>query len=150
MELPLPIELENMIRTGYWPSTPESERAQNLKSLVSKDCIVRFAPEEDRVFFHRPPFHSVEERLHGQEGTYFWKRPEAAIHEIDPTLALVIGDFGLGSDAPIILDYRHNRLNPSILRLRWSTDKEKPRFSDNHWVKIANDFAEFAGLLAGS
>ena len=71
----------------------------------------------------------------------------ASIHEIDPALAVVIGDFGLGSDSPIILDYRNDRLSPCVLRLLWSRDMEKPRFSDNHWVKIASTFEELAGFL---
>jgi hypothetical protein len=149
MELPLPAGLESLIQTGFWPTTPEAVNAQNLRSLVSKERIIRFAPEEDGLHLQRPPFRTIEERLQGEEGTFFWKRPEAAIHEIDPALALVIGDFGLGSDAPIILDYREDKLNPCVLRLRWSTDQEKPRFSDNHWVKIADNFSQFAEFLVG-
>ena len=36
----------------------------------------------------------------------------AAPAEIDFDLGLVIGNFGLGSDAPILLDYRENPANP--------------------------------------
>src|ERR1700677_1899293 len=147
MELALPPELEKMIRDGFWPSTHAAAMAQNLKPLIPKERITKFAPEEDELHFNPPPFRTILERMSGREGKYFWRRPEASIHEVDPSLALVIGDFGLGSDAPIILDYRCDRLNPSVFRLRWSTDEGKSVFSDNHWVKIADTFAEFAAFL---
>ena len=64
-----------------------------------------------------------------------------ANHEIDPALTLIIGDFGLGSDAPIALDYRKDLNEPSIIRLQWNLE------ADNHWVEIAPSFAEFVAML---
>ncbi len=147
MELPLPIELAHMIRTGFWPSTPEAANAQNLKQTIPKERIIRFAPEEEQLFLYPPPFYTVEQQMKGEKGNVFWNHPMAAVHEIEPALALDIGDFGIGSDAALILDYRHDRLNPSVLRLRWSTDRQKPPFSDNHWVEVASNFATFANYL---
>ena len=64
-----------------------------------------------------------------------------ATHEIDPALTLIIGDFGLGSDAPIALDYRKDLNNPSVICLQWNLN------ADNHWGEIAPNFAEFAQML---
>jgi len=60
----------------------------------------------------------------------------------DPERALLIGDFGLGSDSPIILDYARNPSRPPVLRLRWG-----PQGQGNEWVQGACDFEEFAEVL---
>lgn len=70
----------------------------------------------------------------------FWEE-FGALDQIDPELALVIGDFGLGSDSPIILDFRQAQ-NPPVLRLQWG-----PRGQGNRWVQGAPDFDEFASML---
>jgi hypothetical protein len=64
-----------------------------------------------------------------------------AADQIDPEKALIIGDFGLGSDSPIILDFARNASNPPVLRLRWGPDQR------NEWVQGARDFDEFAEML---
>ena len=69
-----------------------------------------------------------------------------AIHEIEPSLTLIIGDFGLGSEAPIALDYRKNIDNPSVIRLHWGRPVTR-RYENNHWIEIAPSFAEFAQML---
>ncbi len=57
-------------------------------------------------------------------------------------LALDIGDFGLGSDAPIFLAYREDAAIPRVLRLRW------PSPTDGHqWVVMAPDFDTFVQAL---
>jgi hypothetical protein len=146
MQLPLPKELEELLQERIWPRTNQEAVKWNLHRIAPKEVIGTFAPEEDRLFLLPPPFLTIKERMETREAT-FWMHEMASVHEIDPSLAVVIADFGLGSDAPIILDYRDNCLDPSVLRLRWSTDSGKPSFSDNHWIKIASTFAEFAGLI---
>ena len=72
----------------------------------------------------------------------FWNWPCAAPQELDFTLAIDIGDFGPGTDAPIVLDYRINRLEPRVMYLKqkW-TEKGEP---DNHWCEAAPSFRDFA------
>ena len=70
----------------------------------------------------------------------FWER-FGALHQIVPEKALIIGDFGLGSDAPIVLDFAKDASNPPVLRLRWGSDQR------NDWVLGARDFDEFAEML---
>lgn len=133
----LPKRLLKLIETGRWPRTHEEEQRQNLRPLVSKERIQSFAPEEDRIYFFRPPFHTIAQRLNGKEGA-FWSR-WGALNEIVPDLALNIGDFGLGADSAIVLDYRHE--NPPVIRLLWR--KPEP----NVWVRCADNFDDFADLL---
>jgi hypothetical protein len=70
----------------------------------------------------------------------FWLDPRCATHEIDPRRAVIIGDFGAGSDAAIILDYRASSSEPKVMRLCWTE-------SGNHWVEFAKTFSEFAAYL---
>jgi len=55
---------------------------------------------------------------------------------------VVIGDFGLGSDAPIILDYRRDVKRPTVLRLKWGRT-----FADNRWIVASESFAVMCATL---
>jgi hypothetical protein len=136
-KLPLPKRLLKLIETGRWPRTHEEELHQNLRSLVAKERIRSFAPEQDRIYLFNPPFRSIAQRMSGVEGE-FWSE-WGALGEIAPELALDIGDFGIGADSAIVLDYRHE--SPPVIRLIWR--KPEP----NVWVRCANSFDEFADLL---
>jgi uncharacterized protein (TIGR02996 family) len=67
--------------------------------------------------------------------------------DLDPRLAVLIGDEGIGSDAPFALDYRATFGRPRVLRLRWVTWGEP---AGGRWVEIAPDFRAFHRLSAGS
>jgi len=54
-------------------------------------------------------------------------------------LAVAIGDFGLGSDAPLMLDYWRSPESPCVLRLQWSQD-------GNQWIKVSDSFDEFVAI----
>jgi hypothetical protein len=114
---------------------------QVLHPIISPDRVPRFAPEETLICLQPPPFPTIAKvRAAGRAGN-FWER-FGALDQIDPERALLVGDFGLGSDSPIILDYARNASNPPVLRLRWG-----PRGQGNEWVQGACDFAEFAQML---
>ena len=135
--LPLPTRLRQIIETGRWPKTLDEEIHQNIRSLVPKERIQSFAPEQDRIYLFKPPFRTIAQRMSGAEGA-FWSR-WGALGEIAPDLALDITDFGLGADSAIVLDYRQE--NPPVIRLVWR--KPEP----NEWVRCADSFDEFADLL---
>jgi len=135
--LPLPTRLRQIIETGRWPKTHDEKIHQNIRSLVPKERIQSFAPEQDRIYLFRPPFRTIAQRMSGAEGA-FWSR-WGALGEIAPDLALDIADFGLGADSAIVLDYRQE--NPPVIRLVWR--KPEP----NEWVRCADSFDEFADLL---
>ena len=137
--LPLPKRSLSLIEAGRWPRTHEEELRQKLHLLVSKERIQSFAPEEDHIYFFRPPFRTRAQRMDGRGGEgAFWSQ-WGALDEIAPDLALDIGDFGLGTDSAIVLDYRHE--NPPVIRLLWR--KPEP----NVWVRCADNFDAFADLL---
>jgi hypothetical protein len=103
-----------------------------------------FAPEESTIFLCSPPFHTVAVDIAGRQKRFgvdrFWST-YAALESISPELSLIIGDFGLGSDSPIVLDYRQSGATPSVLRLQWR--KPEPCV----WVRCAERFDEFADML---
>ena len=55
--------------------------------------------------------------------------------------AVIIGDFGIGSDSPIILDFARDAVNPPVLRLHWGPGQR------NQWIQGAKDFDEFIAIL---
>lgn len=142
--LPLPSRLARLLDSGHWPRTHTEALRQNLKSLVPKERIQLFAPEEGTIFLCSPPFHTVAVDIAGRQNRFgvdrFWST-YAALESISPELSLIIGDFGPGSDSPIVLDYRQSSSTPSVLRLQWR--KPEP----NAWVHCAESFDEFADML---
>ena len=71
----------------------------------------------------------------------FWSDSRAAVSDVDPDATVLIGDFGLGSDAPFALDYRKSNNEPAVIRLCWAKE-------GNHWVEIAPNFKTFAAFIA--
>lgn len=128
-----------MIAVGRWPRNGDEFIRQNLQSLATPERIALLAPEESHLFLLPPPFSTVTEHAKHNK---FWYEPMAAPHMIDFDLAIDIGDFGLGSDAPILLDYRNDLQNPSVIRLQWRSDG-----SNNRWVPMANDIQHFVDVL---
>ncbi len=139
--LRLPNHLIKLIEAGRWPGTHEEELHQNIQPLVSKETIRSFAPDQERIYFVKPPFNTVAERMASHEGE-FWSR-FGALEEISPDLSVFIGDFGLGSDSPILLDYAKNPLCPAVIRLQWSYGEGQR----NQWLVCADSFDAFSELL---
>jgi hypothetical protein len=137
--LAIPQEIAQLVNQGIWPRDHASSLKQNLKSIIPADVIRKFAPEENSLYLYPPPFHTAQDEIDNQKDS-FWLDPRSAIHEIDPGLSVIIGDFGLGSDAAIILDYRDSLSEPRVMRLCWAE-------SGNHWIECAKTFSEFAAYF---
>jgi hypothetical protein len=138
--LPLPELLIRLIDSGVWPSSNgPSMNLQQFQPLFTEESVRRFAREETIICLQPPPFPTVAYEC-GNCTNDFWDR-FGALHQIDPEMALIIGDFGLGSDAPIILDYSRNEIDPPVLRLSWRSNQK------NEWVQGAKNFHEFASML---
>jgi hypothetical protein len=133
----VPREIEALMRAGIWPRNPAEVTAQNLRALVPQDLVRRIAPEENEIIFYSPPFVTVRAEM--GPGSY-WCNPNCAVNEIDPDRTALIGDFGLGSDAPIALAYRNELAEPSVIRLRWGRE-------GNHWVEVAPNVRAFVMAL---
>ena len=138
--LKIPPLLQDLIDAGRWPRTPADMKWQNFHSWVSRARVQLLAPEEIAINFLPPPFRTVREEC--EENALFWNSSMAAPEGIEFDLTLVIGDFGIGSDAPILLDYSKELDNPRVLRLLWPNNGK-----DNKWVVMATDFKTFADVL---
>ncbi len=140
-DLPLPERLRRLISRGVWPSEAgPSMTAQQLRPLVAPKRVQRFADDESLICLQPPPFHTVADYRDAGGSGDFWEK-FGALDQIVPDLALVIGDFGLGSDSVVVLDYARHSTNPPVLRLRWGQEGR------NQWVQGARDFDEFAEML---
>jgi hypothetical protein len=137
----LPTGLMRLLDSGVWPTAGGPlMTAQQLNPTIPADRVRRFAIEESFVCLQPPPFPTIaQERAAGGAGD-FWEL-FGALDQIVPERALIIGDFGIGSDAPIILDFSRNSSNPPVFRLRWGEDRR------TEWVQGARDFDEFAEML---
>ena len=65
-----------------------------------------------------------------------WER-FGALDQIVPEKALIIGDFELGSDSPIILDYSRDASNPPVLRL-WLGARQAHRMGAGRYETSTN------------
>jgi hypothetical protein len=133
MKLEIPRQLKKLIELGIWPKTSEESMQQNSSNLISKEHLKKIAPDEEYIYFYPPPFETIQSELN--DNKEFWIE-FGAIHQLETDKCLIIGDFGLGSDAAIILDYSNSLRNPRVKRQVWASD-------GNYWETIAIDFEEF-------
>jgi hypothetical protein len=140
----LPVGLTRLIDAGVWPGTNgPSMTEQQHSPIVSAERVRLFAPDESLICLQPPPFHAIADEVRGGGSGDFWTR-FGSLRQIVPAEALIIGDFGLGSDSPVVLDFNRNKLDPPVLRLRWVGDGPDAR---TEWVQGARGFEEFAQML---
>lgn len=63
------------------------------------------------------------------------------VTDVDPAECVVIGDFGIGTDNPIVLDFAHD---PPMVR---TMDFGRQGESGPVWITIATSFDDFVELL---
>ena len=141
-DLPVPEALVSLIESGRWPRTSQEAIRQNLELRVPVERIRRFAPEEDWLYLCAPPFGKPADVFSKLVDFHGEPDPESPPGDIDYDRTVVIADFGLGSDAPIALDYRQSLDCPTVIRYRWSHRGER-----NRWVYVAPSFSQFAEML---
>jgi hypothetical protein len=132
----IPNLLQAMIDVGRWPRTADEALKQHPRSLIPEDRNRRLRG----IYLYAPPFHSVAEIVAGSGKDFYTQFGE--LHELLPGALVEIGDFGLGSDAPILLDYRVDPAAPRVIHLEWPGGGRP-----NYWVVMAPDFASFVEVL---
>jgi hypothetical protein len=151
-DLPLPSRLITLIDSGLWPRDSNEAIRLNMRSPVSRERVRSFAPDQDKICLYSPPFSTVARRI--ANGDKFWSK-FGALEQISPELSVVIADFGLGSDSPILLDYRESIASPTVIRLKLNSllggavpnGRTKVLGWANVWLRCANTFDAFADLL---
>lgn len=129
--------LEEMIGSGLWSSTHRSKR------LILEEHTATFDLSET-IYLSQPPFHTVDYYAKGP-GKEYWDQHQTILHGVKPALALIIAQLGWWSPDIIVLDYRHARFNPCVLKL--PSTEVSISTSSNNWIKIADDFPTFAAKL---
>lgn len=143
IDLPIPQQLRDLISAGVWPSADRAASEQNLHPLASADRVRTIAAEEEVIYLYRPPFRTIADEIASASDVVvneFWMR-HGALNDIIAEKALLLGDFGLGSDAPIILNYALDAVDPPVFRLRWASNEP------NKWVQAARNFDDLVALL---
>ena len=138
--LTLPAELVQLLNERRWPQDSMEARRQHLHPITPASAVRNLAADESAIYLYPPPFRTVQ--TWSSREAPFWNDPRSAPAEISFTQSIVIGDFGLGSDSAIVLDYRGSPTAPRLLRLKWGALGE-----GNHWIPLASDFREFAEKL---
>jgi hypothetical protein len=113
--LPLPPSLLALIEAGRWRCPADQSGLDRLFPERGEFCCYSFGgmEGETQVIYRNP--------------TPMWRGipdPANPPGDIDPKLAVLIADLGIGYDQPIALDYRLSREHPRVLTLRW--DKPDP------------------------
>ena len=141
-ELLLPVALLALIDGGAWPRSEREANQQNRTyGPIPEEAVCKLVPGEERIYLFWPPFSTIAERMARGESEYWLDFGD--LDQIDPKRALLIGDFGLGSDAAIILDYQRPG-PPRVLRQVWGAKGcMRPR-----WELFFPNFTDFAKAFA--
>jgi len=130
-----PARLTSLIDTGFWPLDDADCRIQNSFPTMYGRVPSGWAFEDEDLYLYRPPFRSVAR--HASSGVGWRELPRATRKNLRATL--VIGDFGLGSDSLIFIDFN---TSPSSVK-RLTTWGQELRLCD-----LAKTFDAFADQLA--
>jgi hypothetical protein len=133
--LVIPPLLETLIKENKWPA-----KGRFLIDL-GPAAAHRLSERDDQLVLVPPPFHTIADEVQG--GNHWWNDFLINVGEIDYSLAVIIADFGLGSDSVVILYYGHGP-EPTVLYLEWpehSTDLHAWTLTHNSFEELASDLA---------
>lgn len=134
-----PESLEALVRDRTWPRTPDEAATFGANPIRLSPRGRARLPREKAVCLYPLPLLTPKQRLRG--GEFIWRDAAFAPSTIDWNRHVVLGDFGLGSDAPILLQHEHG-CPTHVLRLDWRAPTSR-----NCWVKLADSFDGWLGLL---
>ncbi len=137
-QLQLPASLQKLIDSAVWPVAANSVVRQELNTLLGLQAARKLSPIDDKIILMPPPFHTIADEVAG--GNSFWTDFLTNVGAIDYAKALIVADFGMGTDSPIILYY--DTPEPSVLYLHWSGGGSIPL--KHTWVRTHPSFDAFA------
>jgi hypothetical protein len=85
-----------------------------------------------------PPFRTIADDV--AAGNSWWVTALTNVGEVDYSKALIIADFGMGSDSPIVL-YYESPDHPVVKYLHWEWRNHRPAHS---WKQTHSSFSDFA------
>ncbi len=145
----VPEKIAALASVGIWPLTHADTQRQNVESLFEVDSVRDFAPDERAlVLYAATNFRSVAAELRSRRarGDTWATDFNYAVADIDPELTLIIGDFGLGSDACLALDYRYDPSEPAVIKQQWPQCPPSAA-APIRWIRVAPTFEAFWAQL---
>ncbi len=99
-ELKIPNAILTLAEKGIWPNEQLSSYQEGCNFIEDEVLVQKIAPDEKYIFFHTlSGFRTMADEIMFDEELW---HEIGALNHIDVNKCLVIGDFGLGSDSPII------------------------------------------------
>ena len=142
--LSVPQKIEQLIIQGVWPQEESQELKQHAKSIVSPELLGRVCKNERKIYFYRPPFMTLKKRIDLGDEVESFQLEDGS--KIDPELLVILGDFGIGSDAFLGLYYRDKSdTAPLVVKEEWDDSKSPTSYVG--WIKVSQSFSEFCKLL---
>ena len=115
----------------------KEHKQPGVDPLLGEEAAQKLSPEDDRIILMPPPFHTIADEV--EDVNDFWTTGVTNPSEIDYSKALIIADFGLGSDSSIVLYYGATAA-PSVLYLKWEGSGNAIR---HKWVETHSSFDDF-------
>ena len=126
----LPSLLREMLANGAWATT-----GNEVDDRIPLRVARRWDSAASGIHLTRPSL-LVEDIRHVPELGELWN-----VTDVDPEECVVIGDFGIGSDNPIVLDFAYA---PPTVRTQ---DFGRRGELGPVWITIATSFDDFVELL---
>ena len=141
----IPELLEKLVREKIWPDNKISVNVQEDSPLIGIEIVKQISPDDRKLILMIPPFHTIQDEIN--DGHKFWTSELSNVGEIDYSNALIIADFGIGSDSVVIL-YLDEALEPCVKYLKWSGMGQNVTHT---WEHVDDNFRNFAiriGLIS--
>jgi hypothetical protein len=144
--LELPLLVETLLAEGRWPQ----EKYYGNGPVAAGGIVEALVPGEQEIWLSPPPLHTIE------ADNLRWFEQFRRAGDIDFSRAVIIGDFGPGTDAPIVLDFRQDPPSVKALRLRWFPNPLSGKVAqkavtnlrpEGHWVHLALSLDDFIARI---
>ncbi len=140
-ELELPQIILDLIKAGRWKMPSDDALLRSLFQDFGNPCefsgpTLYLTP---RMQSETSNWINLSKQVSVLRGT---PDPQKSPGDIEPSKTVLIGDIGVGWDAPFALDYRSCGVNPSVVHYVWSDDRQR-----NRWIQVAPTIKSFVGTL---
>jgi len=143
-KLKIPDVIQKLIDERIWPISALELSRQETNPRFKESLVKKIAPDYSIIYFYPPPFVTVDDLI--KKGDSFWKQLNS--DSLIPSLTVLIGDFGSGTDTAIALYYGDSEIQPSVFRLEWHGDDANANICNKlRWVKVAENFNEVCQKL---
>jgi hypothetical protein len=144
-EFEIPAIVDEMLRLGTWPS----DDARWWESRAPEQLVRAILPDEGCFCLFSPPFRTLEDDQRMSRSRWWKQFLDRCRHpdEVDYSKAVMVADFGPGSENPVVLDYRHTPPEVMALSFTFHRDRDPGQELEGHWVVLASTLEELLDKL---